>query len=125
AGVENLGLVFVNATGSAGLLDMPITPYQIFLSHYSQEALVANYLKEEIERAFLGAVEIFVSSHAKSIQLGDEWEELVRTRLTDAELVLVLLSADSITRPWLNFESGGAWALHRRMIPLLHRGFTT
>jgi hypothetical protein len=45
----------------------------IFISHIAEEAEIADLFKTEIERAFLGLVDVFVSSNAEAIRLGSNW----------------------------------------------------
>lgn len=98
--------------------------YKVFLSHFTPEGSVARRLKEFLEGIFAGAVEVFVSSHEWSLRLGDPWEVKVRQELADSSMILVLLSSDSIVRPWVNFEAGTAWLRDIALIPMVHRGLS-
>ena len=40
--------------------------------------------------------------------------------LKKSDIVLVLCSEESVHRPWVNFEAGGAWMANKRVIPLCH-----
>ena len=82
-------------------------------------------MKKFIERIFAGAVDVFVSTHEWSLQPGDLWESKIRKELKNSKMILVLLSKDSITRPWINFEAGAAWLKGIILIPMMHRGFTS
>lgn len=42
----------------------------LFISHISEEKEAASLLKDFFEHAFLGAIEVFVSSNEKSITYG-------------------------------------------------------
>lgn len=95
-----------------------------FISHVSEEALVAKALKDAVVEDFLGQFSVYASSDTDSIWAGDEWLVSVRDALSSAHLVLVLCSPSSIQRPWVNFEAGAAWILDRPIVPLCHRGLT-
>ncbi len=91
-----------------------------FISFIHEEEKVAYYLKEWMEKIFLGQVDIFVSS--SDLKLG-HWLEQVRDRLKNASFVFPLLSPISQTRAWIYFESGCAYVGEETLlIPLCHRG---
>jgi len=92
--------------------------FKIFLSHIHEDKDLAGSLKHELERLYLGAIEIFVSSDDADIRGGDKWLEVIVERLKAAELILVLATTESISRPWINFEAGGGLFLDKRVIPL-------
>lgn len=92
----------------------------IFLSHFSQEATVAFALKTTLEKAFLGMVDVFVSSDGKSIPKGKNFMDTIKTAIEQSVYGLVLLSPDSVARPWVNIEFGAFWALGKPITPLLH-----
>ena len=79
---------------------------KVFLSHISQEAQIAQKIKEHLEHALRGA-EIFVSE--VDVEPGKPWLKAISDSLADAKVVLVLCSHQSIKRPWVNFESGAGW----------------
>jgi len=97
--------------------------YNIFLSHFSNEGSVANLIKDFIEEIFARAIDVFVTSNEWSLRPGDEWELKIRSMLLKSEMIFVLLSMDSIIRPWVNFEAGAAWVGDKILIPILHRGY--
>ena len=93
---------------------------KIFVSHISQEAALAEVLQKNIRRDFLGLIEVFVSSDGASIDAGENWLQSVRDALKEAQAVVVLCSKESIGRPWVNFEAGGAWLSGVPIIPVCH-----
>jgi hypothetical protein len=94
----------------------------IFLSHITEEKELAGIFKETIENSFLGLVDVFVSSDAKSIPLGKNWLDQVTDGLRSCKAMLLLCSPVSITRPWINFEAGAAWAREIEVAPICHSG---
>jgi TIR domain len=72
-----------------------------------------------LETAIAGA-RVFVS--AEDISLGDDWRALLTEALNQSRALLVLCSARSIRRPWINFESGSGWLRGVRVIPVCHSG---
>lgn len=95
----------------------------VFISHIHTEADVAIWLKDQLTQLLLGGVEFFVSSDKTSIVAGDRWLRNIEDGVKNATVVIVLCSARSIERPWINFEAGGAWFSGKRVIPLCHGSF--
>lgn len=95
---------------------------KIFLSHVSNEGLLALVLKEWIQTVSKKRLKVFVSSDIQNIAAGDRWLENLRDALTDARLLIVLCSPYSITRPWVNFETGSGWIKDIPVIPICHSG---
>ena len=96
----------------------------VFLSHIADEAEVAIAFKELIERAFLGLIDVFVSSDTNSIPMGAKWLESVTENLKVCAVEIILCSPRSVTRPWINFEAGAGWIRGIEVIPLCHSGMT-
>jgi len=94
----------------------------VFMSHIHEEEAVAQFLKSRIEETFLGQVDIFVASDAKSIEPGHDWFEKIMEGIRAAKVLLILTSGESAPRPWINFEAGAGWMGGKRVIPLCHRG---
>lgn len=96
----------------------------IFISHITEEREIAISLKKTIEKEFLRTVEVFVSSHEDDIKLGDSWLSNIKSSLEKTQLLIVLCSPLSSTRPWINFEAGTAWLKNIPVIPLCHSGIS-
>jgi hypothetical protein len=69
-------------------------------------------------------IEVFVSSVPGQIQTGEDWLETIRVELRRADAFLVLLSARSVLRPWIWFETAAAWHSKRPLYPLVLPGLT-
>lgn len=91
-----------------------------FISHISEEKLLAERLKQALVKDFLGLLDVFVSSDRESIAAGEEWLRSVETAVRECALVLILCSPESILRPWINFEAGAAWIRGIVLIPVCH-----
>ena len=91
----------------------------IFLSHISEEASVANSLKVSLESAFPD-IKVFVS--AADIQSGDQWLKVIDEAMEKATIIMCLCSPASVRRPWVNFESGSGWSRRMPVIPICYRG---
>jgi hypothetical protein len=97
---------------------------QVFVSHISKESALAQVLKEHLLADFKGQLDVFVSSDRSSIGAGTKWLDEVDQALKDADLVVVMASPESVTRPWVNFEAGAVWLRGTRLIPACHSGMT-
>ena len=93
-----------------------------FISHISEESSVATCLKDWIESTLLGQCEVFVSSDSATLPGGVKWLNKIDEALRSANVMLVICSAASISRPWVNFETGCAWSRSIPVIPLCHSG---
>jgi hypothetical protein len=97
---------------------------QIFISHISEESAIAQALKKRLLADFLNLPEIFVSSDRTTIGAGKKWLDEVEKGLKTADLVIVMLSPESVGRPWVNFEAGAVWLRGVPLIPVCHSGTT-
>jgi hypothetical protein len=97
------------------------SPQKVFISHIAEEAPVALALKEFIEKVFDGQVSVFASSDVDDM-LGEQWLRKIETALEECGVFLILCSPASLTRPWVNFETGCGWIRGKKMIPICHLG---
>ena len=95
---------------------------RIFLSHINEEKQLAVVLKDWIESSFPDALEVFVSSDIRDIAGGDRWLEEINEALEESGAFIVLCSPGSVSRPWINFETGAAWIKRVPVIPVCHSG---
>lgn len=95
---------------------------KVFISHITEEACVALVLKEYIEARFLDQISVFASSNVYDLTPGDKWLRKIETAIKEADLMLIIYSPASLTRPWINFEAGCGWIKEIEMIPICHSG---
>ncbi len=95
---------------------------RLFISHISEESKVALILKEWIESSFVGQCDVFVSSDKDDIPAGSKWIDEIDRALENAKACIVLCSPLSLTRPWINFETGCGWIKRVPIIPICHSG---
>jgi hypothetical protein len=93
----------------------------VFISHIHEESALATAIQGFLSNILLNSISFFVSSDHRSIRAGDDWLQKIRTALSDACIVIVVVGPHSIDRTWINFESGAGW-LAKRVIPLCHSG---
>jgi hypothetical protein len=95
----------------------------VFISHITEEQEVAAKLKSGLRHAFGSKLNVFVSSDYMSIPGGDQWYSRIVESLKTVQVVLVLLSDQSVDRRWINFEAGIGVGADAQVIPLVIRGF--
>lgn len=93
---------------------------KVFISHITEEKILAESIKSKIQSDFLGMIDVFVSSDQVSISVGNKWLDEVDSALKDAQVELILCSHDSVRRPWINFEAGAGWIKGIPVVPVCH-----
>lgn len=90
--------------------------YDVFLSYASvdrQEAITLyNAILEAGGKAFVAE---------KDIHPGDDFADKIRIALCNSKELWLLVSPQSIKSDWVISEWGAAWALEKKIIPILHR----
>ena len=92
----------------------------IFITHIHEDEIAARGLHQFLQSKMKDwTAKIFLSSDPSQLRLGDDWLMKIREALKSAKVVLALFSPESVGRPWVNFEAGGAWfAENKILIPL-------
>lgn len=98
---------------------------KIFMSYYSDEGADAEDIARHLESVFSpDDIQVFMASRPESVRPGDVWQDKVIDALTEADVLLVLMTVNALTRPWINFEIGVAWARKARILMFCNRGMT-
>lgn len=95
---------------------------RIFISFRSQDSGLAESLGKWIQDTFSKKCFAFVSN--KNINAGEVWQDEIMREIRTSDLLLVLCSPSSVTRPWVNFECGMAAASrkNRARVPVCYLG---
>ena len=105
----------------------------LFISHSAKDKALALLIKK-LFKGRLGSrtnpVSIFCSSDTASIEGGKAWFNAIMLALRKSRVCISLLTPHSIYRPWVLFESGGAFVRSEndedhRMFPVFAHGTTT
>ena len=91
---------------------------KVFLSHSSDDRLVAEYLRERLIASIAG-VEVFLASRPGDIPVGADWLATIKEELSSCDAYLVLLTPASVSRPWVQFETGAAWMSQRTLVTVV------
>jgi len=95
---------------------------RVFISHTTGEASLALELKNFLEQTFPGALTVFASTDVQDLTPGQQWLKRIEAALRETEVLLVLCSPFSLTRPWINFEVGFGWSRGLDILPICHSG---
>ena len=85
----------------------------IFISHAVANAELARSVADALEDR--GAT-TFLSSRAGDIRADEDWLPEVERALQESDAYLVLLTPESISRAWVNFEAGAAWFSGKQLV---------
>lgn len=93
---------------------------KIFLSHASGDRELAAALKDTLVLGGVAATNIFLSSErATGIPAGKNVTQYLQEVLSGASLVIELITANFLLRPFCLIELGGAWALGKPTFPIV------
>lgn len=87
----------------------------IFISHAAANRVLARALADALESAPEG-VTTFVASRPGDIRADEDWLTGIERALQQADAYIIVLTPESILRPWVNFESGAAWFSRRQFL---------
>lgn len=96
-------------------------PHNFFLSHDSVDKEVAEIVARTLSRVSLMQVSPWFSSDQSpsgGLKPGNIWFNEILQKLKESKALVVLLTPNSITRPWIYFEAGIAQALTHEIIPV-------
>ncbi|HEY5639705.1 MAG TPA: toll/interleukin-1 receptor domain-containing protein [Dehalococcoidia bacterium] len=98
---------------------------KVFISYYSVDESDAEDIRDHLNAVFGKAgLETFFAASWESLSPGEAWETKLIEGVGACDGLLVLMSPDALTRPWVHFEVGVAWATKSRIIFLCHKGLT-
>jgi hypothetical protein len=88
---------------------------RVFVSHSHEEFAIANAIKHQFDLIFAEMVDVFLS---EDIPLGADWLMAIRDALQKADVIVVLFSPSSQSRPWINIEAGYGVMAGKPVIPV-------
>jgi len=87
----------------------------IFISHAAANSRLAGAFAEALMAA-RGDVKTFVASRPGDLRADKDWLRGIERAVQDADAYVVVLTPESVLRPWVNFEFGAAWFSRRQLI---------
>ena len=88
--------------------------YDVFLSYANADSALAKDIHLALTK---NGRSCFMAE--KDIPIATEWEKEIHNALIGCSYFLVLLTPNSKDRAWVLLESGGAWALGKKVIPAI------
>lgn len=102
----------------------------VFVSHSHKDADLASAVKELIRYILDSEVTVDYPSDTalgEGIPVGTNWLDWIMGRVRECDVALMILSPESLSRPWLMWDAGAVSGVpkaqdsDRRIIPLLYR----
>ncbi len=90
----------------------------VFISFIHEEEEIANSVKGFITDVLGSEVGAFMAADTWQVYAGERWLERIVTELKKAKVMVLMLSPESVQRPWVNFEAGAAWINDAVVIPV-------
>jgi hypothetical protein len=90
----------------------------VFVSHSTKDRWIARQIARLMEGVGYG-VRAFLDE--RDIQVGDSIPESIRQNIQDCNEFLVLLTKNSIDRPWVLIEISAAWGHNKRIIAIIDK----
>ncbi len=84
-------------------------PYLVFVSHATADKWLATVLCEKIEQA---GAETFRDD--RDINGGDDIPDEIRRQIVRSNEMVVLMTPESVDRPWVLLEVGAAWGRRQK-----------
>ncbi len=94
----------------------------VFISFIHEEERVATEVQALLREKLNNEFRVFLSADRWQMRAGQVWLDRIRAELTEARVIVSLLSPRSIARPWVNFEAGAAWLADKPIIPACFGG---
>jgi hypothetical protein len=112
--------------GPATLISPPVIPrpdpviprpdIDLFISYSSRFKDQAEEIQQKAKQKLLN---VFLDK--TDISYGSDFSEVIKESLLRSRELCVLVTPDAITSEWIISEWGAAWALNKRITPILHR----
>jgi len=96
-------------------------PIMIFLSHNVKDKPLADIIEKTIRKISLQKINAWFSSDERvggGFNAGDNWYDKIISNITNCNVLIALLTPNSIERPWLYYEAGIAKGLNKIIVPV-------
>jgi hypothetical protein len=94
---------------------------RIFVSHSSKDSEAGKALVDLLSRAFpqLEDQILYTSMQSSGLPSGAKIPETLQQGLNESDIVIGIISSNSLDSDWVLFELGAAWGMQKLVIPLL------
>lgn len=87
---------------------------KVFISHSDADMIFARHVRNLLVRRV--NAQVFTT---EDLSPGQKWESKLRNELSSADVVVALLTPNSVDSSWVLQEIGAAWALEKLIIPVV------
>jgi hypothetical protein len=94
----------------------------VFISFIHEEVVAAQSVQRVLKE--LLSKDVFISADDWAVLAGEIWLDRITKELESSKVVVLMLSENSVKRPWINFEAGGAWLAKKPIIPACFNGLS-
>jgi hypothetical protein len=91
--------------------------FLVFISHSTNDRWIAKQIAKLLKDA--GDITTFLDE--RDIKVGDSIPESIRTSIQQCDEFLVLLTRNSLNRPWVLIEISAAWGQGKRIIAIIDK----
>lgn len=91
--------------------------FLVFISHSTKDRWIAKQIARLLEAA--GDIKTFLDE--RDIKFGDSIPESIRTNIQQCNEFIVLLTKNSLNRPWVLIEISAAWGHGKRIIAIVDK----
>jgi hypothetical protein len=94
---------------------LPTGKFSIFISRIGKHKDIAIKLKQFLEDTFPKNLDVFVADDPVNIPFCDDWFEDIKQGIKNCDRMIVLCTPDSVKKAWINFETGAATILGKKI----------
>jgi len=93
-----------------------VPDFFVFISHSTKDRWIARQISKLLRSAGINS---FLDE--RDIKIGDSIPESIRASIRDCSEFLVLLTKNSLNRPWVLIEISAAWGHGKRIIAIIDK----
>ncbi len=91
-------------------------PVRVFIIHSDADMVFARQVRNLL--VYRANAQVFTT---EDLSAGEKWQSKLRNELSSADVVVALLTPNSLASSWVLQEIGAAWALKKPIIPVISR----
>lgn len=89
-------------------------PLRVFVSHAAPDVGIAREIRRLLDQ--VANVRVFMDY---DLAAGSKWQTELRREIENADVVVAVLTPQALESEWMQQEIGAAWALQKRMLPIV------
>jgi hypothetical protein len=94
----------------------PTKLFRVFLSHAGPDRWIARMMHKELRA--LKNVKPFLDD--RDLEGGDNFPDRIREEIAESDEVWILVTPNSVNRPWVIYEAGMAFQAAKRIVPICY-----